>query len=85
MCRKDGTIFLVDFGWAVKRGPDGDNQLYPNHPTIKNTIAIAAPWYYLEATQNLNIEDQFFSNQKDYDKAKNAYKVAYEKFRKSLR
>lgn len=65
MCDKDGKkAYIIDFGWAAKRGPDGDAQKYPYHPlSIKYKKPVT--WEFLRAGQWRNFNKSF--NPKDSD------------------
>ena len=47
MCRKDGSIVLIDFGWAVKRG----NVKYPQHE-VSQQVELALDYDELKIVQN---------------------------------
>jgi hypothetical protein len=61
MCADKGKkVVIIDFGWAVKRGPKGDDQIYPNHP-LQNIFKYQKniTWRNLKIVQNFNFELYF--------------------------
>ena len=59
MCTDAGKkVVLIDFGWAVKKGPKGDKEKYPNHPLSK-TNGCPVSWKYLKAVQFFNFENEY--------------------------
>lgn len=53
MCKKDGKVVLIDFGYAVKRTEQGDKQEYPENP-ISKAYGIPVTLKYLEVLQKHN-------------------------------
>lgn len=64
MCADDGKkVIMIDFGWAVKKGNEGDNTLYPTHPLVGRITdsGIPASWKQLDKIQDANLEFNFDS------------------------
>jgi predicted Ser/Thr protein kinase len=57
MCRENGKIVLIDFGWAVKKGKKN----YPNHILSKENNKILT-YNQLELLQDYNLEFGFGSD-----------------------
>jgi uncharacterized protein (DUF1810 family)/GNAT superfamily N-acetyltransferase len=58
MCKKDGTVVLIDFGYAVKRTDKGDKQEYPDN-TVSQKYKLPLTWEYLEIVQENNYNRYF--------------------------
>ena len=58
MCGHRNKVLLFDFGWAVKRGRDGDDQVYPDHPLSKR-FRFPVTWSLLEKQQEKNFQANF--------------------------
>ena len=81
LCADDGRkVILIDFGWAVKKGAEGDNTLYPDHPIVKKVPASYLPitWKKLNDIQDMNLEIGFDNNYIDKDASLKAAKLYYE-------
>jgi serine/threonine protein kinase len=60
MCRNGNSLVVIDFGWAIKKGPKGDKQLYPYHPLSRvDRYNKPLPWFALKAIQDNNLEINF--------------------------
>jgi hypothetical protein len=53
MCKKDGTVVLIDFGYAVKRTIKLDKQEYPDN-MVSQSYNLPLTWEYLEILQENN-------------------------------
>ena len=53
MCKKNGTVVLIDFGYSVKRTDKGDKQEYPDNKVSQN-YKLPLTWEYLEIVQENN-------------------------------
>ncbi len=52
MCTSEGKLVLIDFGFAVKRTAQGDDQSYPNYIMSQpNWYNFPLTWKYLEIAQ----------------------------------
>ena len=59
LCRDNAKkIVMIDFGWAVKKGPLGNNQTYPYHPLSKR-YRKPVTWEFLSVAQLRNSETAF--------------------------
>ena len=59
MCNKDKKVIIIDFGWAVKKGPGGTDSKYPDHPlSIRKNKAYN--WTELEIMQWYNFTNDAF-------------------------
>jgi serine/threonine protein kinase len=84
MCRKDGTIVLIDFGWAVK---GNDNTIVTNHPLNKIFKVDNIPWKLILAQEDINVADSFGSRtmKENYKKIVENQNAEYEKIRQKER
>jgi len=80
MCRENGELVLIDFGWAVKRGPMGNYELYTKHPVLKIYGRYRISWAELELIQSYLLQTGFNPNEKD-----ERYKSVVEKYSKEIR
>jgi hypothetical protein len=53
MCKKDGTVVLIDFGYAVKRTIKLDKQEYPDN-NVSQSYKLPLTWEYLQIIQENN-------------------------------
>ena len=85
LCRNNGKdLVLIDFGWAVKKGPLGDKQTYPYHP-VSEDFGLVADWHFLKTLQNYNLETFFNPNTTPEEfNAMQEAKKAYGKLHKYL-
>jgi predicted Ser/Thr protein kinase len=82
MCAKGKKVVIVDFGWAVKRGPGGDNQMYPDHPLAgPEKYGKPVSWYFLEAAQWYNFNFDF--NQGKTTAQQEEFMQAYENYKEA--
>ena len=74
MCKNKKKIVLVDFGWAVKRGPNGDEEKYPYHPLSKD-LGKPVNWKLLELAQNKNLEGEINPHDDEDDEGDSFYEA----------
>ena len=56
MCADKGKkVVIIDFGWAVKRGPKGEDQTYTDHPLRKKGYRGKLTWRNLKIVQNYKL------------------------------
>ena len=74
MCKKDGTVLLIDFGLSIKRTKQGDNEGY------KTDYAALLTWEELEILQEQTLYEYFDFNSDSLDpKSRTEYELAKEK------
>lgn len=77
-CNSTGKkLYLIDFGWSVRRKNCDFNISYPEHP-LSIKLGFSCTWYFLKLIQTWNLEKNF--NPRKTKGQRVAYTLAKNKF-----